>query len=81
MTDIDKWEKHRNTAEVVVLHDQFELEWKCRAAAEWLGQDPESWQLLIPLIVQIDCGRLYALDNKKMTPEELKSWREYMMSR
>lgn len=68
-------------AESVETRDEFTLEHKCRAAARWLGHSEEDWKSLIQLIIHIDAGRVYAIDARPKTPEEIESWRNYMMNR
>lgn len=69
------------TAESVVTRDPWQMEHQARAAAVWLGRDPEAWQELVDLLIAIDAGRLLALRTKVKTPEEIESWRNYLMNR
>lgn len=61
--------------------DPHELEHKCRAAARWLGRDEDKWEELIPMFEAIEVGRLHAFRTRVKTPEEIESWRNYMMNR
>lgn len=75
------WEQSLDIAKSNENRDQYSLEYKCKAAARWLAHDEEDWKSLIDLIINIEAGRVYAIDKRPRTQEEIDSWRNYMMNR
>jgi hypothetical protein len=61
--------------------DPHTFEHKCRAAARYLERDEAEWEELAGLVIAIEQGRLEAIRTYVMSPEELASWHDYMMSR
>lgn len=75
------WEQSLEIARSNETRDLYDLEHKCKAAARWLGHNETDWESLIDLIVHIEAGRVYAIDKRPRTQEEIDSWRNYMMNR
>jgi hypothetical protein len=69
------------TAEAVVKRDHWQMEHQARAAAKWLGHDPDTWRDFVDLLIAIDAGRLFAIRTKAKTAEEIESWRNYLANR
>jgi hypothetical protein len=67
--------------EIIERIEPHSLEQQCRAAANWLGRDESAWKELVPLLKAIEAGRLKALRTRVWTPEEIKSWQNYLMNR
>lgn len=63
------------------LEDPRELEFKLRAASKFLERDEDKWEELIPMVEAMEVARLHAMRTRVKTPEEIESWRNYMMNR
>lgn len=57
------------------------LKQQALAATKWLGRDEEKWEELIPLLVEIEYGRLTAIQMERETPEYQKAFAEYLQNR
>ena len=61
--------------------DPHTMEYECRAAARWLERDENNWEDLIPMFEAIEFARLQSIRYRVKTPEDIESWRNYMMNR
>ena len=61
--------------------DLRQLEFRCRAAARFLGRSEDDWEDMKDLLYAIGAGRLEAIATYVKTPEEAEAWRNYMMNR
>ncbi len=57
------------------------IEQQARAAAKWLNMAEENWETLIPLLIEIEYGRLTAIGMEHATPEWQEGFRNYMQNR
>lgn len=82
--DIDEGNRRydeQTARDIIRSRDQRELEFECRAAALWLGRAEETWEEIVPMMEAMEVARLTAMRTRVRTPEEIESWRNYMMNR
>jgi hypothetical protein len=62
-------------------HRSMLLEHQARQAAIWLGKPEDNWEEMIPLLKQIELGRLIGVYEWNSLPEQVASFTEYMKNR
>jgi hypothetical protein len=68
-------------AKDIVFRNLHEMEYKCRSIARWLGKNEDEWESYSDLLIEIEVGRLTAIENKVWTKEEVDSWNNYLRNR